>query len=305
MLITLLSLTLAIVIDWLFGEAKHWHPLMGFGKLADLLERHFNLHQGRSSSLISRGLLAWLLAVIPLTILAFALSLLPYIGTLFSIILLYFCIGHRSLYDHVRPIIVALDNGDLATAKLRTSYIVSRDKDQLDVEKASIESILENGNDAIFGALFWFIIAGAPGVALYRLSNTLDAMWGYKNTRFLYFGRVAARMDDVLNYIPARLTALSYALAGQTRLSLRCWFQQAHLWDSPNAGPVMAAGAGALDISLGGEAVYAGQRHQRPLLGSRTETTAADMPRALQLISRAVMIWLAGFSALTAVVLYA
>ncbi len=117
------------------------------------------------------------------------------------------------------------------------SLIVSRDPASLDITRAATESVLENGNDAVFGALFWFVVAGAPGVVVYRLANTLDAMWSYRNERYVDFGFAAARLDDLLNYVPARLTALTYAILGHTRSAWRCWRAQAHDWDSPNAGP--------------------------------------------------------------------
>jgi len=155
-----------------------------------------------------------------------------------------------------------------------------------------VESILENGNDAIFAALFWFLIAGIPGIVAYRLINTLDAMWGYRNQRYLYFGRVAARLDDLVNFIPARLTALTYALLGHRSQALRCWQQQAKYHDSPNAGPVMAAGAGALNLALGGPACYDGHWHQRPVLGCGNAPESEDINRALRLISKSILVWL-------------
>ncbi|WP_313464528.1 adenosylcobinamide-phosphate synthase CbiB, partial [Pseudomonas nitroreducens] len=196
----------------------------------------------------SHGVTAWIIAVIPLTLIALLLSLLPYVGWIVQVLALYAALGLRSLGEHADPVVLALRSGDLNEARLRVGYVVSRETAELDetaVARAATESVLENGSDAVYAALFWFAVAGAPGVVLYRLSNTLDAMWGYRNARFERFGWAAAKIDDVLNYIPARLVALTYALLGHTRLALRCWRTQAPKWDSPNAGPVMAAGAGA------------------------------------------------------------
>ena len=217
-------------------------------------------------------------------------------GWVLSVGVLYLVIGHRSLYEHARAVQQALGRGDLPEARLRVALTVSRDTADMNASRiagAAAESVLENGNDALFGALFWFLLAGGPGALLYRLVNTLDAMWGYRTPQYRCFGCAAARCDDLLNLIPARLTALTYALAGRSRAALRCWRQQAPLWDSPNAGPVMAAGAGALRVRLGGGAFYHGQWRTRPELGEGAEPEATDISRALRLVQRSLLMWVA------------
>lgn len=285
-----LLLAAGVALDLLLGETRRWHPLVGFGNLAQWLERRLN----RGGARIARGALAWLLAVIPLTLLAFALD-----NPVAQACLLYLCLGLRSLRDHALPIHAALAQGDLPRARWLTSRIVSRDTTQAnesDLARAAAESLLENGNDAVFGTLFWFIVAGGAGAALFRLSNTLDAMWGYRTDRFKLFGCVAARIDDVLNFVPARLTALSYVLlaaSGGRLRAWRCWREQASNWSSPNAGPVMASGAGALGVTLGGAAVYDGELEARPVLGSGPAAAAGDILRAWSLVWRTTLLWLA------------
>lgn len=278
----------AVVLDWLLGEPRRWHPLVGFGRLATGLE-----HRLYQSSRL-RGVLAWALAVLPLTGLAWVLERHtgPVIGGVFSVWALYFALGHKSLHEHLRPVTIALIAGDAATARKYVSRVVSRDAAALDITASSVETALENGNDGVFGALFWFAVAGAPGAVFYRLVNTLDAMWGYKTPRYLAFGWAAARLDDIANFVPARLTALTYALLGKTRGALACWRKQAPTWDSPNAGPVMAAGAGALGLQLGGPARYQGVWHERPPLGMGNPPEAADIERALALVRHGVLLWL-------------
>lgn len=304
---------LGMLLDWLLGEPRRWHPLVGFGMLANRLERLLN--RGDGSGRYCRGALGWLLAVLPLTLLAY--WLLAQLSALASAsasaswgwavawcvghaLLLYFAIGLRSLRDHVLPIGDALAGGDLARARTLTARIVSRDTTQADeagLARAGVESLLENGNDAVFGALFWFAVAGGPGALLFRLANTLDAMWGYRTERFLAYGFTAARADDLLNLAPARLTAMCYALLGNTRTALHCWRTQARLWDSPNAGPVMAAGAGALGVVLGGAAVYHGQLEMRPVLGMGRTADASDIRRAWRLVASTALCWLCAFAA--------
>ncbi|WP_312551689.1 CobD/CbiB family cobalamin biosynthesis protein [Massilia sp.] len=288
-----LLLVAGVALDLLLGEARRWHPLVGFGRLAGILEAGLNGGRPR----LARGALAWMLAVLPPVLLAWWLAEVA--GMLVHLLLLYFCLGLRSLRDHTIPIFAALRAGDLLEARRLTGRIVSRDTAQAspaDLAKAGAESLLENGNDAVFGTLFWFLVAGGPGALLFRLANTLDAMWGYRSARFDLFGRVAARIDDVLNFVPARLTALGYVLlaprGGRAR-AWHCWRVQAPGWSSPNAGPVMASGAGALGIALGGAATYDGVREERPPLGLGRPAAPIDILRAWRLVLATTVLWIA------------
>lgn len=284
---TALFVFTALILDRVFGEPHRFHPLAGFGRLAQFLERY--LH-GDS---LPRGVIAVALLLAPFTLLTMLVDRLA--GSIvLDVVLLYLAIGWQSLGEHAGRVRDALLADDLPAARQAAGCMVSRDTAALDREdaaKAGVESVLENGNDAIFGAIFWFAIAGASGVVLYRLANTLDAMWGYRNERYRHFGWAAARFDDLLNVIPARLTALTYAVLGQTRQALHCWRTQAPAWDSPNAGPVMAAGAGALGLTLGGPACYQGEWHQRPVLGVGRAPDMADIERALGLVRHGVWLW--------------
>lgn len=286
----LLALPAGLLLDRLLGEPGRYHPLVGFGRLVIRLENRLNDHSRH------RGLIAWALLVLPFTAAAAWLESLPVIGGAAAILLLYLALGGRSLTEHADRVAEALEGGELERARTLVGGLVSRetaDMDEAAVARAAAESVLENGNDAVFGTLFWFMVAGAPGVVLYRLANTLDAMWGYRTPRFNRFGWAAARVDDLLNIIPARLTAASYALLGATRSAIACWRSQGATWESPNAGPVMAAGAGALNLQLGGPALYHGAMKARPVLGKGVAPSAGDIRRAIALVQRTAWLWAA------------
>ncbi len=294
MLNTALMMACALLLDRLLGEPRRWHPLVGFGNFAAWMERRMNGGAHPAFRLRVHGVLAWLLVIAPWLALVWLLWRRQPLQPLTGILVLYFALGMQSLSEHAGRIRQALQADDLALARLRVGEIVSRDTaamQQQDVARAGVESVLENGNDAVFGALFWFVLAGALGVLLYRLANTLDAMWGYRTPRYRYFGWAAARLDDALNFIPARLTAFTYALLGNTSIALRCWRQQARTWDSPNAGPVMASGAGSMAVMLGGVANYHGAREERPALGAGNAPGAADIARATTLVQRGAWLW--------------
>jgi adenosylcobinamide-phosphate synthase len=303
------SIVLALLADWTLGEARRFHPLVGFGRLASWVEtgcrRLFRTPAPTADGTAKpsavqqflAGALAWVILIVPPTALLAALytTLNIWVTPLVNVVVLYFCLGARSLREHAQAVARRVYSDDLDRAREHLSRIVSRDTALLDrqsIIKATIESVLENGNDAVLAPLFWFAVAGAPGVLCYRLCNTLDAMWGYRNERYLYYGRLAARADDVLNWLPARCCALSYALAGRMLVALRCWYSQSPMWESRNAGAVMAAGAGALCVQLGGPARYDGVLCRRPILGEGAQPGLADIESSLALVRRAIGIWL-------------
>jgi len=305
----LLTLVAALLLDRLLGESRHWHPLVGFGCLAVCMEHGLNGHYVGSPSgehvrlkphlqlkqRLYGALNVALLTLPPISLLLF-IQQWHELTLLVNVVILYLAIGARSLVEHAYKVRDALREKNMDLARTRTGYLVSRDTAHMnkqDMARATIESTLENGCDALFAPIFWFLLAGAPGVLFYRLVNTLDAMWGYRTPRYCDFGWAAARLDDVLNFIPARLTALTYAVAGKFMNAMQCWFNQAGQCASPNAGPVMAAGAGALALQLGGPAVYHGQMQDRPQLGMGLLPETDDIDQAVNLLRRGLWLWLA------------
>jgi adenosylcobinamide-phosphate synthase len=289
-----LVIVLALLIDQILGEPKRYHPLVGFGLIASILETKTNNQSSNTLSFIGGGIALIILIFVPILLVVLASYLLSSYAFILDIIILYWAVGMHSLVDHTRPIITALQNNDLVAAKEAVSSIVSRNTEKMDhtqVATATIESTLENGCDGVFGALFWCLAGGAPLVVAYRLVNTLDAMWGYRTKRFEYFGKPAAILDDILNYIPARLTALAYALIGNTKAALRCWQEQSSQLASPNGGPVMCAGAGSLNIKLGGPTVYHNKLVDKPFFGGDYPAKVADITRANTLIFKTTLLW--------------
>jgi adenosylcobinamide-phosphate synthase len=282
----------ALLLDRLFGEPR-LHPLVLFGNTAAWLEKRLNTRKSRK-----KGVLAMVIVVgIPVAVLAilqFALA-----GTIFhpllDIVILTFVIGWQSMKQHAVAVSGSLLGGYLSASRAKLAMIVSRDTQDLNerqVVGSTIESVLENGHDCLFASLFWYALLGPAGALLHRLVNTLDAMWGYKNERYVEFGFFAARFDDVLGYLPARLTAISYMLCGSSKLALQSWRDQIGNHKSPNAGLVMATGAGALGIVIGGPVHYGGKLQEKPYLGLGRPAQASDISRSIRLIEKALLVWL-------------
>lgn len=288
----------ALLLDRLFGEPPRYHPLVGFGNSANWVERKLNVIVSARLAILT-GAVATVSLLMPYMATVLILKELAGGFSIFlDVVVVYWAIGARSLEEHVLAVHKALSLDSLATARDKLSRIVSRSTNTLDIQQvnaAAVETTLENGNDAIFAIIFWYAVGGAPMVIAYRLINTLDAMWGYRSPKFEHFGKAAARVDDLLNLIPARLTAFSYALLGKTTAALQSWKNDASGLASPNAGPVMTAGAGSLELTLGGPANYPNYQNktgQKPFYGGHNPPQTEDILRALNLVNRTTFLWL-------------
>jgi len=203
-------------------------------------------------------------------------------------------LAQRSLFVHVRDVLIALRAGDLVAARERVSLIVGRDTRQLDasgVSAAALESLAESFNDGIVAPAFWLTLGGLPGLFAYKVLNTADSLIGHKEERWRAFGWAAARADDVANLVPARIAGTLLAVAGWAGLLVM--FKDASKHSSPNAGWPEAAMAGALGVRLGGPATYDGVLHERPVFGTGPAPGVADLGRGLRIYVIACgLLWL-------------
>jgi len=292
-MLSVLVLCAALALDKLLGEPKRFHPLVGFGNIATRIEFTFN-NDGPLRFIW--GLIALiLLCALPALIVYGVSQTLGKFTWLMDLIIVYLAIGFNSLLQHSSCVESALKLDGLAEAREKVAMMVSRDTHHMDtsqVASAAIESTLENGSDSTYAVIFWYFVGGAPFVVLYRLVNTLDAMWGYRTERYEQFGKAAARVDDLLNIVPARITAILYALSGDAGRAFASWRTQASLLASPNGGPVMSAGAGSLNLKLGGPTYYHGSQFDKPFFGGEERANASDIERANRLVTQSLIYWL-------------
>lgn len=272
------QILLAILLDLLLGDPR-WlpHPVQGIGWLAQRAEAPLR-------RLVPNPKLAGIVAVVwvvgSTTLIGFGLLkgaalLHPLAGDIIAILLLYTCFATRSLHDHALAVYRPLQAGDLAEARQRVSWLVGRDTEQLDegeVTRAAVESVAENTVDGCTAPLLFACLGGPLGALAYKAISTLDSTFGYKNERYLQFGWGSARLDDLANLLPARLTALlvipaTLLLRLHAGNAWRIFWRDRHNHPSPNGGQIEAAVAGALGVRLGGVNSYFGQPSTRPFMG--------------------------------------
>jgi len=271
---TTTALALGVLMDLLLGDPR-WlpHPIRGMGLLIKALERFLRrIPYEKVSGCI-------LVCAVLLTVVSAVTVTLHWGGFLVAAYWIFTCLAVRNLDQESNKVIAALREGDLHRARTLVGCLVGRDTGHLsdkDVTRAVFETVAENMSDAIVAPLFYLAILGVPGMVAYKAVNTMDSMVGYKNDRYLRFGWAAARLDDIANYIPARITAgLIVLMAALVRLrwraAIRVVWRDAHLQPSPNAGYPEAALAGALGVRLGGLNYYFGHPVQKPFLGDPLE----------------------------------
>ncbi len=299
-----LVILLAFILDLILGDPRFLpHPVRWMGKGIEKIESFL-----RKTAIPLK--LSGILLVICMTGFTFTLSLLilkiayainSYLGLMSSVFIIYTAIAPRNLYDESMNIYHTLKEGDLKSARKELSMLVGRDTNELDkneVIRASVETVSENIVDAIISPLFYALIGGAPLAIAYRTVNTMDSMVGYKNNRYKDFGWAAARLDDAVNYIPARISALliplSALICGKDWLgSLRIAIRDGRKNPSPNSGIPEAAAAGALGIRLGGVNYYGGVPSNKPFIGDgKSELSDRHIKEAnyLMLVTSALMV---------------
>ena len=284
-LFVILPLLLAWFLDLLIGDPA-WlpHPVVGYGKMISFGEHRLNKGTHRK---LKGALMAIVLISMVFAVAYFGLSILPPFGRVgVDLILIFYCLAGTTLIREVRQVFLALDRS-LDEGRKQVARIVGRDTSELsaqEVRTAALETLAENLSDGVIAPLFWFAILGIPGMLAYKMVNTLDSMIGYKTDRYRDFGCWAAHIDDIANYIPARLTALLMIVAaGKPRLTGFVW-RNGRNHASPNSGYPEAALAGILNCRFGGPHYYFGQLFDKPFIGTNDRPlTTDDMRTAVQI----------------------
>lgn len=288
LLVPLFSFLIGWLLDRLFGDPERLpHPVVLFGKMIAKGERMLNLGKWR----VLKGAL---LAVMLITVVVFATWTMIvvadkvniYLGMAMRAILVFYCLAGTTLIREVRQVFYAIDSS-LDEGRQQVARIVGRDTSELtdeEVRKAALETLAENLNDGVIAPLFWFAIGGVPAMMGYKMVNTLDSMIAYHSPRYLKFGKAAARIDDIANYIPARLTALLMLIAAR-RLNLVSFVMKyGPCHASPNSGWPEAALAGILGCRFGGPHKYFGETFDKPYIGNQDKPlTREDMEKAVRI----------------------
>ncbi len=298
--LTALSVFAGFGLDCLLGDPlSAAHPVVLMGKLISFLEKRLRARfpktpQGeRTAGRIMALCVPLISAGAGLLLLYFAWRVHPWAYFAVSAFLCWQCFAARCLMTEAKKVVTCLETQGLAAGRRQVAMLVGRDTENLTEEqviKAAVETVAENTSDGVVAPFFWMALFGAAGGLLYKAINTMDSMVGYKNDRYLHFGRAAAKLDDGANYIPARLSALAmigaaFLLKLDGRGAWRVWRRDRRNHASPNSAQTESACAGALGVRLGGDASYFGQLYKKPTIGDpRRPIERADVHRACNLM---------------------
>ena len=298
--LTALSVFAGFGLDCLFGDPmSRLHPVVLMGKLISFLEKKLRAkfpktpREEQTAGSIMALLVAGISAGAGFALLYLAWLVHPWAYFAVSAFLCWQCFAARCLMTESKKVVTALRNEGLDAGRRQVAMLVGRDTEDLtgeQVMKAAVETVAENTSDGVVAPLFWMALGGAVGGLFYKAVNTMDSMVGYKNEKYLHFGRCAARFDDAVNYIPARLSALvmigaAFLLKLDGKNAFRIWRRDRRNHASPNSAQTESACAGALKVQLGGNASYFGQIYEKPTIGDPIRPIEeADVNRACRLM---------------------
>lgn len=284
---TIIGLLVGFIFDQLFGDPEKLpHPIVGFGHLISFGEKRLN----KGKFLFAKGALMTIFLTGSIYFVSYLfINITINYGYIFNLLLtaliVFYCLSARTLRSEVRQVFEALEQSTEAGRK-QLSRIVGRDTATLQpqqIRSAALETLAENLSDGVIAPLFWFALLGTPGMLTYKMINTLDSMIGYKNDRYFYFGKFAARLDDLANYIPARITALLMLLVKANLSKTTFVLKNGSQHSSPNSGYPEAALAAILNCRFGGPNSYFGKIVDKPFIGSNIKVfQLADMKNAVR-----------------------
>ena len=309
------ALLTGYILDLIIGDPHGWpHMVIGFGRVISFIEKRLYPFENKRAG----GTLLWIAVVlicagIPGLILAGAWKISPWLYYAISSIVCWQLLAVKSLRVESFKVYKELKNGTLESSRQAIHMIVGRDPEALDrtgIIKAAVETVAENTSDGVASPLFFMTIGGATGACLYKAVNTMDSMIGYKNERYKDFGRTAARMDDLFNFLPSRLCALTMILSSficrlDYKNAYRIWKRDRKKHASPNAGQTEAVMAGALDVQLAGNGVYGGRTIKKPHIGDNIRpVTAEDIITSHRLLNTTSFIMTAASVAIRSALIY-
>jgi len=279
----LITILLAVLLDRLVPDRQGFQPFLWFRDWAESIEEHFN--GGKRLQGVGATLLATLPIVVAVVLVRYVLGEIGWILRFaFDVVALYLCLDVYRLGKTANAVAGSLEAGDANEANHQLRELTGKespDVSEANISRMAVEAVLRQGNALVVSPIFWFILLGPFGAVLQRLASILDMMWGHRYERFVEFGWAAARLDDLLGWVPARITAISYALMGSFEDALHSWRRRIGVWSDINSGPLLASGLGAMHMQsyeVSADAIVPDAGHVR---------------RAVALVWRVLLFWLA------------